>query len=381
MSSRQTFFLMAIALPAYKLAMLPSYMASMAGRDMWLTALCMLIIDVVVLSLIYIVKSRVGVLEYKNKVFRIITCGLAIAFCLYFILQAAVLSTETVEYMLQSFFDGNDRLQMIVPLIITATYFAYKGEKSLGRSADVFIWLLAITLGISIVFNSAELDFESILPVLDGDGAEKVLSGRFVFLWFGDYLPFLFIDIRDRESPRKGLVLIGALGIALCTSALFAIFTMQWGDMTETVPNAFARLAGYNFISADVGKADWIAILHWIGACTLKLSLLLLGASNAFKYVFGERARKVFVPVSGLVVILLLNFVVKDVQIEFELGTGLWIIGLIINVALPLIMLAFSLFSQKQSDRDLFGDLHTATEEVTDDDYMDEKGDNVCANS
>lgn len=380
MSSRQTFFLMAIALPAYKLAMLPSYMASAAGRDMWIAALFTLLIDVAVLCIIYIIKSRVGLLEYKNKVFRVFTCVMAIVFSLYFILQASILSTETVEYLLQSFFDGNDRLQMIIPLIVTATYFAYKGEKSLGRSAEIFIWFLAITLVISITFNRAELDVQSILPIMDGDGAEKIFSAKSVLIWFGDYLPFLFIDIRDREKPRHSLVLLGALGIAFSTAALFAVFTMQWGDMTENVPNAFARLAGYNFISADVGKADWVAILHWLGACTLKISLLLLGASNAFKYVFGERARKVFVPISGVVVMALLHFVVRDVQIEFEIGTGLWFIGIVVNVAIPIILLILGLLSKRRDESILYGDMHGSTEEITDEDYMDEKGDNVCAN-
>ncbi len=372
MSSRQTFFLMAICLPAYKLAMLPSYMASQSGRDMWLVCLCMLLIDIAVLSLIYIIKSRVGLLEFKSKALRVITCCIALGLSLYFIIQASLSATETVEYMLQSFFDGNDRLQMIVPLAVLAGYFAYKGEKSLGRSAEIFIWSLVITVGISVVFNRAELSFDAILPVLDENAQEKLLRGRFTFLWFGDYLPFLFIDIRDRKKSRPALVLVGGVGIALATSALFAVFTMQWGDITESVPNAFARLAGYNFISSDVGKADWIAILHWIVACALKLSLLLLGASNAFKYVFGEKARKIYAPVSTAVMAGLIYFVVKDVQIEYALGTKLWVVGLIMTVIIPVTLTLFAFFSPKRTESVIYGDKHQAIESVTDDDYADD---------
>ncbi len=372
MSSRQTFFLMAICVPAYKLAMLPSYLASQSGRDMWLVALCLLLVDVLVLGGIYLIKSRVGLLCFENKAFKVLAKIIAIAFAVYFLIQAIFLSTETVEYVLQSFFDGHDRLQMIIPLFVLCGYLAYKGEKSLARCAEIFIWSLAITIGISLVFNSAKLNTDLILPILDENGGEKLLKGRHVFLWFGDYLPFLFIDVRDRRKKRTQLVLFGALGIALATSALFSVFTMQWGEMTASVHNAFARLAGYNFISSDVGKADWIAILHWITASAFKLGLVLLGSGNAFKYVFKEKTRKIYIPICATLCALCVNFIVKDVQIEFRLGTKLWVVGLIMSVVIPLVLTIFALCSKKICKSKLCGDLHEGYFEVTDEDY---KGD------
>ncbi len=377
MSSRQTFFLMAITLPVFKLAMLPSYLYSVAGRDMWLTCLCMVILDVAVLCMIYIVKSRVGTLNFSNKYLRIGAKAVGLIFCLYFLFQTAILSCETVEYLQGYFFDENNRLQMIIPIILCAVYIAYKGEKTLGRCADVFIWGLVLTVGLSIIFNSAKPDLDNLFPILDENGGEKLLGGYNVFLWFGDYLPLLFIDIKDRKKKTPSLVLFGSLGVGICTALLFAVFTMQWGEMTENVPNAFARLAGYNFISADVGKADWIAVLHWLGSCVLKVSFLLLGAVNAFCYAFGQKPRKVTSFSAGVFYFILLWFVVKDVQIEFTLGTGAKLIGFLMTVILPFVLAVVSAFCQKTVSDEIE---HEEQKIVTDSDYMDEKGDTVCAN-
>ncbi|MBR7110661.1 MAG: GerAB/ArcD/ProY family transporter [Clostridia bacterium] len=372
MSSRQTFFLMAITLPVYKLAMLPSYLYSVAGRDMWLTCLCMILLDVAVLCMIYIIKSRIGVLNFTNKYLNFGAKGLALVFCIYFLFQISLLSCETVEYLQGYFFDENNRIQMIIPIVLCSVYLAYKGEKTLGRCAEVFIWGLVLTVGISIIFNSAKPDPDNLFPILDENGGEKLLSGYNVFLWFGDFLPLLFIDVKDRKKKGSTLVLLGSLGIGICTVLLFAVFTMQWGEMTENVPNAFVRLAGYNFISADVGKADWIAILHWLGSCVIKISFTLLGAVNAFSYVFGDKPRKIVSVCFGLVIFSLLTFVIKDVQIEFSFGVDVRFLGFILSLVLPFVLCVASVFSQKTVSDDI---VEENVERVTDEDYMDKKGD------
>lgn len=378
MSSRQKFFLMAIALPTYKLSMLPSYAYSISGRDSWLTILCMLLLDVGVLCMIYIVKSRVGILNFDSKIANSVMKGLAVVFCAYFIFQTALLATETIEYSVQVFFDGAKRLQLIIPLILSAVYIGYKGAKTVGRCADIFIWGLVITLGISLVFNSATPDIDNLFPVLDERGGDKLLSGYNIFLWFGDYLPFLFIDLKDRKKVSTTPIVFGALLISVCVSAVFAIFTMQWGESTEFVPNAFARLAGYNFISADVGKADWIAVLNWIGSCALKLGLNMLGAINAFTYAFGEKTRKTFSISVIFVLVGLLHFVFTDVAKEFSIGVGARFIGFILNIVLPFIICVISTLCKKTVKEKVEDPPRMY---VTEQDYMDEKGANVCANS
>ena len=377
MNSRQTFFLMAITIPVYKLAMLPSYMYSISGRDMWLSMLCMVLLDVGVLCMIYVIKSRVGVLNFSNKYIKIGAKGIALLFCAYFLFQIAILSCETVEYLQGYFFDENNRFQMIVPIILCAVYVAYKGEKTLGRCADIFIWGVVLTVGISILFNSAKPDADNLFPILDEKGAEKLLNGYNVFLWFGDYLPLLFINVKDRKQKGSSLVLLGSLGVGVCTVLLLAVFTMQWGEMTQNVPNAFARLAGYNFISADVGKVDWIAILHWIGSCALKVCLILLGAVNAFCYVFGKKHKKVVSISGGLICFCLLWFVVKDVQIEFSLAVGAKFIGFVMTIIMPFAFCVASVFSQKTETNEIEEEKQIT---VTDEDYMDTKGEDICEN-
>lgn len=347
MSSRQLFFLILITVPAYKIAMLPSYLAGVGGKDMWLTALFMMLVDLVVLSLILLIKHKVGTLNFKNKTVRIICSIFAVVCGVYFVLQISVYTEETLSYLLQSFFDEGERLHIVLPIIVASCYLAYKGSKTVGRVGDIFIWFFAFSVVMGLIFNTAEFEMGNLLPVLDGNAGKKIFGGQNAVLWFCDYLPLLFIDMKDEKKSKPLLIGGGAIAVTLGVSALFGVFWAQWGELTTSVPNAFARLSGYNFISADVGKVDWVSILSWLSSCALKLSVLFLGLTGAVKYVLGEKKGK-FAPVfGGIAVSVISTFFINDLRIAHKIGLWVYPIGWIIGVGIPVVCLIFSLLFKR----------------------------------
>lgn len=348
MSSRQLFFLYALAIPAFKVAMLPSYLADSVGADLWISIGVAMLIDVLVLSCIIFIKTRVGVLEYERGGAKVVSRVLAGLCVLYFIVQAVVGFEETVAYLLQSFFDEADRLQIIVPLSVAIAYIAYKGERAMGRMSEILVWLVLVTILVSIAFNNAEIDYSNLLPVLDG-GPVAFTGAYKNALWFGDYLPLLFINVKDRRKRRYGYIFGGAIVTMLVVVFTNATFYAQWGELTKNVPNAFARLAGYNFISADVGKIDWLTILTWIVSCVMKLSLLLLGIRGAINHIFSRNTAKISVPVSAFIVTLVIIFFIKDVKTSYVLGTSLWIPGIVLTVIPVLIYALCAIFERRKA--------------------------------
>ena len=347
MSPRQLFFMILLTVPVYKIAMLPSFMANISGQDMWFSVGNSMLFDLLLLAGILLIKSRVGKLQFQNKGFKIATSVVAVLCCAYFLLQFTVFSEETLGYLLQAFFDDGDRLQIAVPLVVAAAYLGYKGCKTLGRVCEVFVWFFAFAVVMSVIFNNAEIDYSNLKPVLDGDIGQKAFGGMRGYLWFGDYLPLLFIDLQDRKKKKPLLVLGGGLGVTLFTSALFAVFFAQWGDLTSSVPNAFARLSGYNIISADVGKVDWISILSWLSCGVLKLATLLVGVSGAIRYVFGEKADKYSAPVGGAIGLILLAFFIKDIRIAYSVGQVVGVYGAIFGGVVVGLILLFSILQKK----------------------------------
>ena len=348
MSSRQLFFLYALAIPAFKVAMLPSYLANNAGQDLWISIGVAMFVDLLVLACIVFIKTRVGLLEYKRGGARLISRVLAVLCALYFMVQAIICFEETVAYLLQSFFDEAERLQIIVPLAVAIAYIAYKGERTLGRVAEIVVWLLLLNILVSIAFNNAEIDYTNLLPVLDEDSS-AIWGAYKNTLWFGDYLPLLFINLKDRKKRRYGYIFGGAIATMLLVVFTNATFYAQWGELTKSIPNAFARLAGYNFISADVGKIDWLTILTWIVSCVMKLSLLLLGVRGALNHVFSRDTSKISVPVSAFCVGLVIVLFIKDVKTSYMLGTSLWVVGLAITILPVLIYALCAIFERRKA--------------------------------
>lgn len=338
MSSRQVFFLYAFAVPAFKVAMLPSFIAHEAGQDMWLTIGVAMLIDVILLCLIMFIKTRVGVLGYGSVASKVISRCIAVVLAIYFLLQAVVGFEEVVAYLLQSFFDEAERLQIIVPLIVAIAYLSYKGAGAIGRMAEVMVWVLLLNVLVSVAFNNAQIDYTNLLPVMDND-VSVLFSAHKNALWFGDYLPLLFIDVRDRQKRRYGYIFGGAVAILAVVVFINATFYSQWGELTSNVPNAFQRLSGYNFISSDVGKIDWLNILTWITSCVMKLSLLLLGTKGAINHLLNRDVSKIIAPVSAGIVGLAIIFFIKDVKTAYIFGTGLWVVGVIVTV-IPVVVLA-----------------------------------------
>ena len=345
MSSRQLFFLYALIVPAFKVAMLPSYLAGSVGQDMWISVGVAMLIDIAILGAILFIKTRVGVLEYSNRAVRLISKGISVVLALYFVLQACVLFEEVVAYLLQSFFDEAERLQIIVPLGIAIAYLAIKGGNTLGRLGEMLVWGLLLTILASVVFNRAEIDYTNILPIFD-KGVSSIFGAKENVVWFGDYLPLLFINIRDRKKRRYGYIFGGAFVTLVLTTFTVMTFYSQWGDLTGNIPNAFARLSGYNFISTDVGKIDWLTILTWIASCTLKLSVLLLGVKGAINYVVGKNVSKITVPVSAFIVTMSVYLFIKDVKTAYTVGTQLWPLYLGISVVAIIVLLVFSIFNK-----------------------------------
>lgn len=347
MSSRQLFFLYALTVPAFKVAMLPSYLAGEVGQDMWISIAFMMLIDIIILGIIMFIKTRVGLLTYDNGASKVLSRVIAVVCAIYFILQGIVYFEETVAYLIQSFFDEANRLQIIVPLAVAIGYIAYKGERTLGRIAEIVIWLLLLTILVSIAFNNAEIDFSNLLPIMDG-GAKGVFGGYKSVVWFGDYLPLLFINLKDRRKRRYGYVFGGAGVILLMVVFINATFYSQWGELTSNVPNAFYRLSGYNFISADVGKIDWLVIITWITSCVTKLSLLLLGVRGAINHLFSKDVSKISTPVSAGIVGLCIVFFIKDVKTSYALATNLWMVGVVVTVLTVLILLVCAILSKRR---------------------------------
>ena len=346
MSSRQLFFLYILTVPAFKVAMLPSYLAGEVGQDMWLSIAFMMLIDIAVLCGIVFIKTRVGLLEYSGGVKLVLSKVIAVLCAVYFLFQAVVYFEEIVAFLLQSFFDEADRLQIIVPLVVAIAYIAYKGERTLGRISEILIWSLLLAILVSIAFNNAEIDFSNLLPIMDS-GAKGVFGGYKSIVWFGDYLPLLFINLKDRRKRRYGYVFGGAGVILLMVVFINATFYSQWGDLTKNVPNAFYRLSGYNFISADVGKIDWLVILTWIASCVMKLALLLLGVRGAINHIFRKDVSKISIPVSGAFVGLCIVFFIKEVKTSYQIATNLWIVGVGVTILTILTLIVCAILNKR----------------------------------
>ena len=350
MNVRQCFILILIILPAFKLTMLPGYLAAEIGRDAYLAVGLAMLVDLVALAAILAINRKGGL---QNVLRRLIgRTGATIVCVLILVFMTAKLALQVqdpLHYMTNMLFDHNEKVAIILPLALTAGYVGYKSARSLGRLAEMLCLLLVVPAIISFAFSRAPADFGYLSPVL-GKGVGMLGKIKGVAVWFGDYLPLLFVRLDENSEKKSGwLMLAGVMGTAF-TMGVFATFTAVYQGAAGYIPDALSKLARFNVLGSEVGRIDMLAILAWLFAVILHASLVVNAISRAMSDTWKTKGKIALVAVSGTV-FFVLTLIVGGEETVYAAADALFWPVVVFNLIVPIVGLACGLISGVRRSR------------------------------
>ena len=336
-SIRQAFVMILLLVPAMKINMLPSYIANASGIDGYITVLVPMVLELLILWAVIVVSRHGGIDKILTK-----TLGdmgrrfVMLILIIFFAVRILVYSVEVCDFVSQVWFDQHDWLPIVLPLAIASVYVGYMGIKGIARSAEIFVWLFFGVVILVALFNSSPVKLTNLTPVMTGDVTQKLFSGFKVSMWFGDYIPFLMLRIKDADKKRVNLLYIAGVLAIVWTGLIYVAFFAVYKSAATEVPNAFFRLLTYVVVSAELGHADWPGDILWLIVAVIKIAFILWGIKTASESLTKKRiGRYVYFAVS-LIVYAIVITVTKNIQSAYNVGLAIWIPALVIQWFIPL---------------------------------------------
>ena len=325
-------------MPVYKVSTLPSYLASVAQNDMWLSFAVVQALEIFTLAPILLVASRGGLKNILPKALYVIVA----CFCvIWWALRLGMLNTDVVHYVSKILFEHDKRLLIIVLLMGSSLYIASRGVRSIGRMGELAIYPMILLVLLFVLFNKGQPDFSELLPICDR-GVSSLTAGLNLGVWFGDFLPLMFLDLRqDKSSSLK--VYISAIVATILEVGLCVIFIAEYQVVADSTDSVLSRLMNQVILSSEVGRLDYVGIIVWIMANVLYISYLLAFAKKAIQDFSSYKVALIVISVISVAVVLTNEFVWTAVHQAYETALNLGWVAMGINYLLPIVMMIVAL--------------------------------------
>lgn len=261
--ARQIAFAAAFLLPAAKLLEVPSLLAKHAGGDLLLPALLHFLIQTLVLLGVLYAASR----SKKTILERLQSClgkGVYIFYVLYavYFLFAAVLPLLDLEkFVYAAFFDTAPTTFSFAVFFFFSAYLCTKGFKSIGRSADLCIFLFLFPFFALLVMAFPATDFSALLPLFGTPFPRSATAVSITMPHFSDAVLLLPLIANLRYQKTDGIkITVGYTAGAAFSLLFFAFFFGIFSSIAPREHYAFAKIAQYFPALSVVGRIDLIFI-------------------------------------------------------------------------------------------------------------------------
>lgn len=262
--SRQIAFAAAFILPVSKLLEAPSLLAKYAAGDLLLPALSHFLLQSALLALLLFVITRsdtplIERLQNRLGKFFPVLCAVYALFFLFFQILP-ILDLEKFVYA--AFFDTAPTFFSFIFFFFFSAFVCTKGIKTVGRFADICLFLFVFPFAALLIMSLSESDFSHLLPLFGTKFGDTMSAFTHTTSHFSDcilLLPLLLF-YHPKKSGDCKKVLFGYWTGAALSLFFFAIFFGVYSSIAPREHYAFSKIAQY-FPALDIiGRIDLIFI-------------------------------------------------------------------------------------------------------------------------
>ena len=260
---RQIALAAAFLLPAAKLLEAPSILATYAKGDLLLPALLHFILQFAVLSalLFTISKSEKTLFERLNERLGKWSVAFYGVYALYFLFAAVLPLLDMEKFTYAAFFDTSPTVFAFVAFFIFSAFVCAKGLKTLGRVADLCLFLYLIPFLALIGMALSTADFSHLLPLFGGKFGDTMYAFKRTTPHFSDTVLLLPLLGNLRYKKGDSAKIIGGYAVGAAGTLLFlATFFSIYSSIAPREHYAFSKIAEY-FPALDViGRVDLLFV-------------------------------------------------------------------------------------------------------------------------
>ena len=350
---RQIAFFAAFILPIYKLLELPSILARFTGGDLLLPAFLQYVFQTGVLVALLFVASRSEktLMQRLEEKLGKWTAAVYILYALYFLFAAVLPLLDLDKFVYAIFYDTSPTFFSFLFFFPLSAYLCARGIKTLGRLADLSLFLFLVPFAVLLTMSLVEADASNLLPIFQHRFEHTVSAFTYTAPHFSDAALLLPLLGNLRYKKGDGKKILGGYGLGgVLTLVFLGVFYGVYSTIAAREHYAFAKIAQYFPALTVIGRIDLLLVyllcivlfvfvaspLHFATDLSTRLlgvkrrawvsAAIHLGALvfvlfcnqhyNAIYALWGEKLFPVFWVFADFVPLLLLLFLVKTPKKE-----------------------------------------------------------------
>ena len=349
---RQTAFFAAFVLPVYKLLELPSILARFTGGDLLLPAFLQYLLQTGVLFALIFVASRLDKPLFEVLEERIGRWALVFyfAYAAYFLLASVLPLLDLEKFIYAVFYDTSPTLFAFAFFFLFSAFVCTKGLKSLGRFADLSLFLFVLPFFALILMSIAEADATNLLPFFERKFGHTMYAMSYSSPHFSDVallLPFIG-NLRFKKNDDKKILIGYGVGGAF-TLLFLSVFYGLYSSIAGREHYAFAKIAQYFPALTVIGRVDLLFVYALTVVLFAFTATPLFLSVDCVSRAVGTRRRPLFSIIVNFAAFIFVLFGNRHYDKIYALfGKGLFPVFWVFSILLPLCFLLLLVKPKKQ---------------------------------
>ncbi len=317
----QASVLFAVCVLSTKFQRLPALMAQDFGRDIGVMLIIMTMFDFLIgllfINLLCKHKDMTFFDLVQQKLGSVGRFIISLLIALYFFGKTIITYKGTHEFFANILFDKLSWSVFSLLLVVMILIMVIGGLNVIGRSAELYVFVIGICAVAVIGLGLVRADFQSLFPILHTGGSEKFLSCIKFQPWMGDYVVVLLlmgnIKIQQNQSARAPLIWAYALSAGLNIIGTTVFYAVNQ-HMSVFQPNALSALTQYTLVTLGIGRPDWFLVLFVFISKLIATAMYVYGCSHAITEMFNIK-KPLFVELAVVGIIYIIdNFVLVNIE-------------------------------------------------------------------
>lgn len=272
---------------------LPGLTVDTAGKSAWLTGVLALPALLLLGWMLYVLVRTGGGLAgaLQNAFGDLLGKGVTVLYMLWALFLLAMEGRLYAGRMLAAGYQNASPAVFLLVLLGAVLWMGRRKLAAFARTAEICYLVLALTLGLVLLFSILDLAPEHVLPVWFSDlpGAAAAALVPAGVLSVGVFAAFLCGKVTRREDDgRRGLRWLVA-GCAMATLLQFGVMAQLGPGLCARMETPFFEVARGVGVDGAFQRVEAIVVALWVLSDFVLLGLLVFALREMAGSVFGEK--------------------------------------------------------------------------------------------
>ena len=320
LTTRQARILLMYSVFISKVVILPSLLTNGVDRNCWIVMLILFCVDFIFIYLLLKINKKDINTTLKEKMQKIFGKAFTSAFYILIGIILLIKLTVSLHEIFVFFYDvlyvNLAWITVLIPMFIYICYIAKRRLRNLGRSLEIYGFLILVCVFIAIFDGLKSMQFTRLLPLFTGNTI-NILNVSFNYtLWFGDFLYLFFIlgNVRAEKDFDKKMIKTWLIGVGISLVVLIAFY----GDFGNVAPLKRVAIIDMTQHTPRLNSSSsfvWLATFLWAIGGIFEIGFLSFLTSESFALSLNLKDNKKLYVIIGMLVLVLFILVLTSFRL------------------------------------------------------------------